>query len=59
MPGTEVAELDYQVMSWPQPRRLVLIWHRVAAIMEKILSPILNCNAVENQPAFSTPLYTP
>jgi hypothetical protein len=27
--GTEVAELDYQAMSWPHPRRLVLIRHRV------------------------------
>ena len=29
VPGTEVAELAYQAMSWPQPRRLVLIRHRV------------------------------
>jgi hypothetical protein len=29
VPGTEVAELDYQGMSWPHPRRLVLIRHRV------------------------------
>ncbi len=28
-PGTEVAELEYQAMSWPQPRRLVLIRHHV------------------------------
>jgi hypothetical protein len=27
--GTEVAELDYQAMSWRQPRRLVLLRHRV------------------------------
>lgn len=27
--GTEVAEIDYQAMSWPHPRRLVLIRHRV------------------------------
>jgi hypothetical protein len=27
--GTEVAELEYQAMSWPHPRRLVLIRHRV------------------------------
>jgi hypothetical protein len=27
--GTEVAEMDYQAMSWTQPRRLVLIRHRV------------------------------
>jgi Transposase DDE domain group 1 len=30
VPGTEVAEVMYQAMSWPQPRRLVLIRHRVA-----------------------------
>lgn len=27
--GTEVTELEYQAMSWPHPRRLVLIRHRV------------------------------
>lgn len=25
VPGTEVAELDYQAMNWPHPRRLVLL----------------------------------
>jgi hypothetical protein len=30
VPGTEVAEVRYQAMSWPHPRRLVLIRHRVA-----------------------------
>jgi Transposase DDE domain group 1 len=30
VPGTEVAEVMYQAMSWPHPRRLVLIRHRVA-----------------------------
>ncbi len=29
VPGTEVAELEYQSTNWPQPRRLVLIRHRV------------------------------
>jgi hypothetical protein len=29
VPGTEVAELEYQAMSWPHARRLVLIRHRV------------------------------
>lgn len=29
VPGTEVAELEYQSMRWPHPRRLVLIRHRV------------------------------
>ena len=29
VPGTEVAELEYQAISWPHPRRLVLIRHRV------------------------------
>jgi len=29
VPGTEVAELDYQSLHWPHPRRLVLIRHRV------------------------------
>ena len=30
VPGTEVAEVMYQAMNWPHPRRLVLIRHRVA-----------------------------
>jgi hypothetical protein len=30
VPGTEVAEIMYQGMHWPHPRRLVLIRHRVA-----------------------------
>jgi hypothetical protein len=30
VPGTEVTEVMYQAMSWPKPRRLVLIRHRVA-----------------------------
>ena len=30
VPGTEVAEVRYQAMSWPHPRRLVLLRHRVA-----------------------------
>jgi hypothetical protein len=30
VPGTEVAEVMYQAMSWPHPRRLVLIRHRLA-----------------------------
>ena len=30
VPGTEVAELAYQSMSWPHPRRLVLLRHRVS-----------------------------
>jgi Transposase DDE domain group 1 len=29
VPGTEVAELEYQSMRWPHPRRLVLIRHQV------------------------------
>jgi len=29
VPGTEVAELEYQSMHWPQPRRLVFIRHPV------------------------------
>lgn len=29
LPGTEVADMEYQANSWPQPRRLVLIRHRV------------------------------
>jgi len=28
--GTEVAEITYQAMSWPQPRRLILLRHRIA-----------------------------
>ena len=30
VPGTEVAQLEYQAMSWPHPRRLVLLRHRVS-----------------------------
>ena len=30
VPGTEVAELEYQALSWPHPRRLVLLRHRVS-----------------------------
>ena len=30
VPGTEVAELEYQAQSWPHPRRLVLLRHRVS-----------------------------
>jgi hypothetical protein len=29
VPGTEVAELEYQSKNWPHPRRLVLVRHRV------------------------------
>jgi DDE family transposase len=29
VPGTEVAELEYQSMHWPHPRRLVLIRHQI------------------------------
>jgi hypothetical protein len=29
VPGTEVSEVEYQALSWPHPRRLVLIRHRV------------------------------
>jgi hypothetical protein len=29
VPGTEVAELEYQSMHWPHPRRLVLIRQQV------------------------------
>ena len=35
VPGTEVAELDYQAMSWPHPRRLVLLRHRVSEDSER------------------------
>ena len=28
--GTDVAELEYQTLGWPHPRRLILIRHRVA-----------------------------
>jgi hypothetical protein len=30
VPGTEVAEREYQMLGWPHPRRLILIRHRVA-----------------------------
>jgi len=30
VPGTEVAEVMYQSLNWPHPRRLVLLRHRVA-----------------------------
>ena len=29
VPGTEVAQLEYQSMNWPHPRRLVLVRHQV------------------------------
>jgi len=29
VPGTEVAEMEYQTRSWPHPRRLVLLRHHV------------------------------
>jgi Transposase DDE domain group 1 len=29
VPGTEVAQMEYQAIGWPHPRRLVLIRHRV------------------------------
>ena len=35
VPGTEVAELDYQAMSWPHPRRLVLIRHEIRDAQER------------------------
>jgi Transposase DDE domain group 1 len=31
LPGTAVADLEYQAVSWPTPRRLVLIRHEVRA----------------------------
>lgn len=30
VPGTEVAEVMYQSLNWPQPRRVVLLRHRLA-----------------------------
>ena len=42
VPGTEVAELEYQAMSWPQPRRLVLIRHRVSADESRAGKPLLD-----------------
>ncbi len=30
VPGTEVAEVMYQSLNWPHPRRLVLLRHRIA-----------------------------
>lgn len=35
VPGTEVAEMEYQALSWPQPRRLILLRHRVAEASER------------------------
>lgn len=35
VPGTEVAQLEYQAMSWPHPRRLVLLRHRVSEDEER------------------------
>ena len=35
VPGTEVAEREYQAMSWPHPRRRVLIRHRVSEDEER------------------------
>jgi hypothetical protein len=30
LPGTDVAEVEYRALSWPHPRRLILLRHRVA-----------------------------
>ena len=30
VPGTDVAEISYRAHSWPQPRRLILLRHRLA-----------------------------
>lgn len=30
VPGTEVAQMDYQALNWPHPRRLILVRHRVS-----------------------------
>jgi hypothetical protein len=35
VPGTEVAELEYQAMNWPHPRQLVLIRHEVREDQER------------------------
>lgn len=35
MPGTAVAELEYQARNWPAPRRLALLRHRVSADEER------------------------
>ncbi|NBU45722.1 MAG: hypothetical protein EBS37_16905, partial [Betaproteobacteria bacterium] len=35
VPGTEVSELEYQATSWPHPRRLVLLRHRVSEEEER------------------------
>lgn len=35
VPGTEVAQLEYQAMSWPHPRRLILLRHRVSDLEER------------------------
>ncbi len=35
VPGTEAAEMEYQAQSWPAPRRLVLLRHRVSEDEER------------------------
>ena len=35
VPGTEAAEMEYQALSWPHPRRLVLLRHRVSEDEER------------------------
>jgi hypothetical protein len=60
VPGTEVAELEYQAMSWPHPRRLVLLRHRVSVpesergwwreVLTKLQCEFPNCNAVSQTP---------
>ena len=35
VPGTEAAEMEYQAQSWPAPRRLVLLRHRVSQDEER------------------------
>lgn len=42
VPGTEVAELEYQAMSWPHPRRLVVLRHRVSEDEERVGKRLLD-----------------
>jgi hypothetical protein len=60
--GTEVAELMYQGMNWPQPRRLVLIRHRLGDKERAGGKPLLEVPGylfqalVTSLPASTTPL---
>ena len=46
VPGSEVAELEYQSKNWPQPCRLVLVRHRVAKITAAAANAYWTCRGI-------------